>query len=860
MTRLLGQLAGLLADAVVEGMESLADSAVPGLVLPRLFAGHPIRGDTQADLLYVLGLLLECGVERIAGLELRPVALGILTDLDAEAIEGFSSYRIAETVTRLGGLAAVPENARERVRGAARSPRLLSAVEAGAKRPNFTVVAARCLHASARMNEEDTGADFAALIDRIRRMLKESGTGWINDGASGFRHFDIYTPDMYLFAEPFAGAVGPDWLEGFRRVVGDLDDLALLKGGVVWGRSIGALAQALTAEIAGAAARWNLAEPSRWASRVHAVLDDLETWFSRGLVTAHQRRACDPYRGPSRRLQLTFDLYGKLLLAALALTEVQDAPRKSGCDSFPATDRLVAFDRASQASAWGFRSRRLSFVLPLMSGSDTGYLPSPRSPGLLEQPVMGHPVMVPTLVRDGATLVPGGMPVLVSHAPAKVLVRHEGWSAVGTPMNQPPTVVGSREAEYTVHGRTIEVRERLAIGDAACAVHLSVAYNKARPLTIESDLSRRSLRVDTAGIAEWRSPWGELDCVEQWESAPGTAFDFTWRVTVPVRIATTEPAHQYTAGLYRPMAGRAVITDAGAPSEMTAESLEEFDILHLAWPERWIGTDPQRTAGVISLLKAADVKIAWTQHNLIPHRRSVGGEATYARWAAAADIVIHHTEFGRRAATAKYAYGTGTRHVVIPHGHWGPRDEKFRHISREDVERDEGWLPTGIRLAVVGQPRKEKLLQSVVDAVASCTREDIQLVARLDPSVRIPADHRIIAEYGHLSSDRYQRRLRAFDAVVFPFAPQGMLATGAAFDCIGAGIAAITSDWPFLDEVFAGSGIRCGSTTETMTACFDSLTREHLDTSRRAVIALRPAYEWDEIARQTLEVFEDAVP
>lgn len=860
MTRLPGQPARLLVDAVVEGMGSLADSAVPRLVLPRLFAGHPVREDTQADLLYVLGLLLECGVERIAGLDLRPVALKILTDLDAEAIEGFSSYRIAETVTRLGGMTSIPENARERVREAARSPRLLSAVEAGAKRPNFTVVAARCLHASARMNEEDTGPGFTVLIDRVRRMLEKSGTGWINDGAGAFRHFDIYTPDMYLFAEPFASAVGPGWYEGFRRVICDLDDLALPKGGVVWGRSIGVLAQALTAEIAGAAVRWNLAEPSRWVPRVHTVLDDLDTWFSRGLVTAHQWRAYEPYRSPSRRLQLTFDLYGKLLLAALGLAGVQDAPRKSGCGSFPVTDRLVAFDRASHASAWVFRSRRFSFVLPLMCGSDASYLPSPRSPALLEQPVTGHPVMVPTLVRDGAVLVPAGMPVLVSHSPGKALVRHEGWSAVGTPMDRPPTVVGSREAEYTVHGRTLEVRERLAIGDAACTVHLSVAHNKARPLTVESDLARHSLRVDTAGIAEWRSPWGELDCVEQWESAPGSALDFTWRVTAPIRIATTEPAHQYTACLYRPMTGRAVVTDAGVPSEMTAESLEEIDILHLAWPERWIGTDPQRTARVISLLKAADVKIAWTQHNLIPHRRTEGGEATYALWSAAADIVIHHSEFGRRAATAKYAYGTRTRHVVIPHGHWGSCDEKFRHISRDEVELDEGWPPAGIRLAVIGQPRQEKLLQNVVDAVASCTREDIQLVARLDPSVRVPADHRIIAEYGHLSSARYQRRLHAFDAVVFPFAPQGMLVTGTAFDCIGVGIAAITSDWPFLDEVFAGGGIRCGSTTETMAACFDYLTPEQLDTSRRATIALRPAYEWDDIARRTLEVFEGAVP
>ncbi|MFF4557701.1 hypothetical protein [Streptomyces sp. NPDC001422] len=864
MTATASDLPELLVESVVAGMEKLAEETGPELSLPRVYGGHPVLSDTGADLLYVLGLLLEAGVERVAHTDVRERAIRLLAELEPDEVEAFASYRVAETVSRLGGLSVVPMYLRQHVQAAAQSDRLIAALDpdTGTRRPNFTVVGARCLHALAALNGEEAGPLFSTLVGRFRRAITGSGTGWINDGLHGFRQFDIYTPDMYLLAEPFASHVGSCWHEGFTRVVSDLDDLARPLGSVVWGRSVGVLAQAMTIELAGAVVRWSLGEAKPWTERARLALGDLGGWFSRGVISSHQGRACDSYRGPARRLQLTFDVYGKLLLAALSLRDTHNTQvaRPGSRSRSPLVDRLIRFETRGPSSAWTYSSRRLSFVLPLMHGYDASYLPSPRSPGLFEQPVEDHPVLLPTVLRRGELLVPAGPPLSVAHEPGCLTVRHEGWSTVGEPEDSPHIVRGSRTAEYTVRGRTLDVHERLVVdGEADNIVCLGVASRRETPLSAAMSGAVKDTVVDTGGIAEWRSPWGELCRLQQWETAPGEVFDFTWRVTAPLRVATTEPEHQYSAALYTPLAADVTVSAAGPPDFSLTRRLREVDLLHLAWPERWSGTDPDYTEEVIDRIKQAGVSIVWTQHNLLPHRsKGKSAMATYARWAAASSVVIHHTAYARQVATSAYTYGPHTRHVIIPHGHWGAYHDPFRSVSRTEVERGEGWPPAGIRLALVGQPRSQKLLQAVVDAVSTCSRQDIQLVARLSPSIRVPADERIIVDYGHLTPDRYHRRFQAFDAVVLAFAPSGMLATGTAFDCIGAGVPAITSEWEFLSEVFGGAGIPCGSSAASITGCLDELTHQRLADARRSVEALRPAYDWAGAAAKTLVAFESA--
>ena len=863
-----GELADRLVTATAEKMAEFEQSAAPGFKLPSLYAGHPVLDDTTADLMYVLGLLIECGVDEVAGCDLRSRIPPLIASLDPAAVEGFYSYRVGETVLRLGGLEALPADLRQPVLDAVHSKEIIARLEdTDAIPPNFAVVATRCLRALARLQGDDEPAELPQLLERVRSMFT-SPTGWLNDGMGNWVHYDIYTPDMYLFAEPLVDQLGSGWADGLSRVLRDLDEVAQPGGAVVWGRSIGALGMAITIELAAIAVGRDLDAPQdRWLARADATLDDLLEWFPNGVIAAHQNRATMFYRGPARRLQMTLDIYGKLLLSALELRRRPGVVGAPSTDAFLPAERFIRFDDSEQATVWSYRSKSLSFALPTVFGFSADYAPSPRGPGLLEQPTSGHPVMLTVISPRGrdemsgtssAPLIPAGLPVSVEHTPGSVTLVHDGWAPSGS---SDPVVAGSRTATYRVEGRSLVVSEQLQFDEPQGLpgpLTLSVAEAATRPIAVEINTGRLQA-IDTAGVAEWRSFWGELPRVYQTEIEPAASVDFTWKITPRLRVASTIHGHPYDRSLYDPLADRVVATGAGIPDDKLVRRLRDIDVLHMAWPEWWSGVDPERTAEVLGQVKATGTAIVWTQHNLLPHFfKTDEAAASYQLWAEAADAVIHHSDVGRDVALATYRYGAHTQHHVIPHGHWGREYEAVASTTREDVELSEGWPPCELRVAVIGTPRVEKDLQLVVDAVAACRRDDIQLVIRVDLSVAVPDDPRIIAEHGHLDFNQYLRRMKAFDAVILPFAPTGMLTTGTAFDCLGAGVPAITSDWDFFDETFAGADIRYGSTVEDLTRCLDELTPDALDRSRQALIERRPAFDWGPIAQQTLAVLETA--
>ena len=863
-----GTLADRLVSAVIDKMAEFEQSAAPGLELPHLYAGHAVLDDTTADLLYVLGLLIDCGVDEVGECDLRARIPPLVASLDPATVEAFASYRVGETVLRIGGLDALPSELHHTVLEAVHSPGIIDRLaDTDAIPPNFAVVASRCLRALARLRRGEEPPELPDLLDRVRSMFS-SPTGWLNDGMGAWVHYDIYTPDMYLFAEPLADQVGPGWARGLSQVLTDLDAVAQPGGAITWGRSIGALGMVITIELAAIAAGRSLDAPQdRWLARADNTLDDLLEWFPGGVIAAHQYRAPMFYRGPARRLQMTLDIYGKLLLSALDLRRRPETIGALPTDAFLPAERFILFDESQRATVWSYRSKSLSFALPTVFGFSADYAPSPRCPGLLEQPTSGHPVMLPVftpLGRDDMTgssnapLIPAGLPTSVEHSPGEVTIVHDGWAPAGS---TEPVVAGSRTATYRVEGRSLVVSERLRFDDPDSLpgpLTLTVAETAGRPLDVEIDSGRLHV-IDTKGIAEWRSFWGELPRLYQTELDPAAALDFTWAVTPRLRVASTIHGHPYDRSLYDPLADQVVATGAGIPDDMLVRRLRDVDVLHMAWPEWWTGVDPQRTAEVLEQVKDTGTAIVWTQHNLLPHFfKTDDAASSYQLWAEGADAVIHHSQSGRDVALAAYDYGPNTEHHVIPHGHWGREYEAAVHTTREHVEVAEGWPPCGLRVAVIGTPRVEKDLQLVVDAVAACERDDIQLVIRVDLSAAVPDDPRIIAEYGHLDAAKYLRRMKAFDAVVLPFAPTGMLTTGTAFDCLGAGVPAITSDWEFFDETFAGADIRYGSSVEDLTQCLDGLTPETLDRSRQALIDRRPAFDWGPIAERTLAVLEAA--
>ncbi len=865
-----GSLADALLAATVVKLEALVASTAPDFRLPRIYAGHPVLDDAKADLLYVLGLLTECGVEDVAGLNIRTHIPGLLADLDAVAVEGFFSYRVGETVLRLGGLDSIPHHLRDHVRAAVDTPEIIARLDAGdAIPPNFAVVAARVLLAQAALDGRQTGPELERFVERVRAMFDQQDNGWINDGMGAWIHYDIYTPDMYLFAQPLANRLGSRWSSGLAKVLADLDDVAQPGGAVVWGRSIGALGLAISIELAAASVAHDLGgadSQARWLSRAAAGRDELDSWFPGGVIAAHQRRRTMVYRGPGRRLQMTLDIYGKFLLAVLELRRRPDVVAQAAQPLWPDHDKMLHFEAESNAALWSVRTRGLEFALPMMMGFSTDYAPAPRSAGLFHHPTSGHPCMMPVISRLGRNddtgtgetpLIPSGLPTVLDHTPLRLDMTHDGWSPNGSPQ---VTVGGGRRATYLVEGRTLEVRESLTFDDVTTGpVSISIPEIAGRPLDVSvSGDAHCVTRVDTSGLGEWRSFWGEIAVVHQIEIEPAPTVELTWRVTPRLRVASAIAGHAYDDALYGPLQHRLVTSRADAPDRTGRVALDHADVLHMAWPEWWSGVDPELTRRILANVAATGVKVVWTQHNLEPHMfKSDEARACYQLWAEAADAVMHHTPSGMQTARTTYSYGAHTTHHVIPHGHWGHRYEAMGSTTREVVEAEEGWGPCGLRLAVIGAPRAEKDLQSVVDAVAASTRDDIQLVMRADTDTVVPPDPRIVAERGHVSEHRFHRRLAAYDALVLPFASEGMLTTGTAFDCIGAGVAAITSDWAFFDDTFAGADIRYGTTATDLTTCIDSLTPQRIEQSARAMEDRRDHHDWATIAQTTAMLLEE---
>ena len=867
------ELAEAMLDFVAAELDALAARYAPGFRLPKVFAGHIVGEDARSDLAFSLGLLFGAGRKELGGLPLDETLRNTLLGLDGHNTHTFFSYRAAESLQRLGGyhdnpkLAQLSESELKNLREAFDSTDSAPLVREGKLPKNYAVVVARCEHARHQLGLLDDTRLLEELCERSRQLMGPAAEGWIDDSNEARGQFDIYTPDIFLFAEPLAERLGAVWEDGLRKVLGDVDSLALPGGAIVWGRSIGALGIAMTIELAAiGTARALVDNPETWLARAVWSFEELRSWYSDGVIRAHQQRSTMFYRGPGRRLQMSLDILGKLAQAAILLRSVGDLRAAKPFDAWQAVDRHISFatsGRNAAASAWAIRSRQMSFVLPLVGGFSSDYLPAPRAPGLFEVPTSGPISMTPVLHVGGKQLVTAGAPTRVEHQPGEIEVEYSGWAEPAAGPEQAAALEGSRVARFRVEGRTLLVEEDLEIqGDTSTveAAALQIPELMQRPLDVELECSteHRVSRIDVSGLAEYRSFWSEFHTVHQLDFEAAQRVRLRWRVTPRLRVKTSAETHPYNLALYEPIRDRIVTSQAPAELPGLPLALYQTDVLHVHWPEWWQGPDLDRNARALAALRDAGVRIVWTKHNFAPHYfRGKEGRELYRMWAKAADAVIHHTEWGMQKALASYEYGEQTLHRVIAHGHWGSRHALYRDVDRAQTEASLGLSPCAIRLGVIGAPRVEKDVQLVLDAFHACSRQDLQLFVACVSGEDVPDDPRIHAiDSTHVPEHVYQQRLSVIDALVLPF-DEGMLMTGTAFDAIGAEKAAIISDWPVLHEVFGEAAIGFGSTREHLTRCLESLTAEQVAASQRGMQDCKRRTEWAEIAAQTFELLDE---
>jgi hypothetical protein len=875
------EFAASLRTFVVARLEELASHHLPGWRIPGTFAGHRVEPDVAADLIHTLGHLHAGGVRTVAGSPVTDVLRGLLARIDGRGTHTFFSYRVAETVglwgrweqnALLDGLTAPQRN---EVARACDSTDWVELLDAGVLPRNYAAVLARCELARRELGLPADPDLLDRLLERVRDVLGANPWHHLDDSNHGAGRFDIYTADVWLFTEPLAPLLGRLWSDGTDTALGLVESVMSDDGtAVAWGRSSGSLAAALTVELAAVAvADGRGDDPGRWLARGRRAAAALPGWFTDGVVDAHRYRSPYGYRGPFRRLQLTLDLLGKLAWAANRLERAEpsavaaddrvlDGPR----------DELIRFHPRDAASVWSHRGPGGGVVVPFVGASRSDYLAAPRAPGRFEVPVDADlACWVPMAVAGTRRLTTSGVPAGVEHlAPGAVRARWDGLTADAELDPEPaePILAGTVEVTYSVAGRGVRADWHLDLERAPTALAFLVPERTDRPLAVTWQPGTGTTGVAdsvlTAGIAEWRSYWSELGTVHQFDLDPAPRVRLRFTVTPKLRVASTAHGHHYHRCLYAPLADR--VWDRPSPwgplGDRTVDP-DQVDLFHLHWPE-WLAFDDEAAhVAIIEDLARRDIPVLWTAHNLTPHEKRPGAfDPIYRRWLDAAAVVVHHSRVGRERFLDRYGPGDGTRHVVIPHGHFGDLWVPHR-LPRHRAEIRLGLPPARLRIGLVGAPRQEKHVAAFLEGVARCQRDDVQVVCwSLRGDEEVPDDDRIaVAEpYAMAEPAVYAARLSACDALALPFDPDGeMLATGTVFDAVGLGLPALCSSWDFLTEVLGEAAVPVGHRPEEVAEALDRLDDDTLARARQATLARREALRWDDVAARLEAVADDLV-
>ena len=911
----------MLATRVLSDLGDPATGVAPGLVLPATLAGHRVDADAHADLVFTLGLLREAGVDRVGDLDVEAHLHDRLAATDARRTHTFFSYRIAETVARLGGLDVLTPATRDVVVGAVDSSEWISLLDQGILPRNYAVVLTRCELARAALGLAVDPAVVDGLVERVAALLGESPEGWLDDSQTGRGQVDMYTVDAYLFAEPFSDRLGAVWDRGLAAAA-RLVEAVVTPGGAAlpWGRSIGALAVCHSGELAALLLRrahegGPPVDAGRWWGVARAAATGAAGWFDGGLVVAHKRRAPFRYRGPFRRLQMTLDCAGKLVVAALDLrragaeavagepvvvgradavdgaTAAGDRDRRDGGAGATTRDRGATGDRADgrtgppppgpprafdprdewisfgdRIGVWAHRDPRLPFALPVVGGPGADYAPTPRQPGGFEVPT-DQPLacFVPLAWRGEARFAPGGRAWAVEHARGTLDLAHDTFLDTGAALGDEPSVLpGERRARYTVDGRTLTVDERLSFPDRAPgALAVLVPQMPGQPLHVTADgpAVERVTTVDVDGLAEWRSVDGEIAAVHQVELRPGAEVAFRWSVTRKLRVVSTAHHHWYHQCLYASLGDRVDVRPVPYhlldDADRLAAAFATVDVLHLHWPEWLTGMSASRARRVAETIRAIGVPVVWTQHNLAPHTAPDHGDL-YRPWAETAAGVIHHSRWGEAAVRARYDFAPSAVHRVVPHGHWGPLMTPRAQVDRAAAEAELGLTPAGLRIGLVGAPRPGKDTQLLIDGVHAATQDDVQLLVLSGDGEDDRGDPRItVLPYDEVPRDVYDRRLATIDVLALPLEGGTYLTTGQVADAVGAGLPALVSGWPYLAEVLGDAAIPYGRTAADLAATIDGLDEPTLVRAAAAAVARRPALDWAALAEDTFALLDE---
>jgi hypothetical protein len=871
-----------ITNFVSQRTEAVIERFFPDFVIPGFFCGHRRAGFSEApDLLYLLGHLHALGVSSIAGLPIVEAIPRLLRCVNGPVTNTFYSYRVAETLLAFGKfegnplLAGFTDAERENIRVATDSTDVYDPDKnalRGYLLNNFWAVLARCEYDRQQLGILDDDTVLNNSVAQLNHWLFQNPTGFFDDGREANGRYDIYSADSHLFAEPIWHLLDPKKLDhNLRQHVRLLEKIAMENGAAhVYGRSIGALSICLLMEFISMSLERGIAtDPARSLVLVAHALKEFDGWIEDDLINAHRRGNTEGYRGVHRVLQMTFDCLGKLCYAAQKLQKVQPASAVKKQALFPKIDELISFDSRSTAALWMFRNEHLEFQLALVGGNNADYVPWLRSPGLLGNPVDSSIFCgVPRMAIGALEYTVGGLPATVEKSENGIVITHESFRCVSD--EKAPPLPGRRIASYRIDGDTIRWDEHLVFDQAPEALGFCIPETD-RPLrvTVTSERSFHQDVVAVAGMAEWRSSWDQFQNLHQVQFQPAREVRVAFEITPKIRVRDVPATdHDYMASLFSAMSPDFVVMKAWSQDTgmNVAAMSADVDIVHVSWPEHLFGTPApdqmekfdERNFKFIEDLGRFGIRIVWTMHNRRPHHwDEIRGRKLYEAWAAIADGVIHHSEWGMNLIRAELPFREDAKHTVIPHGHFGSRRISTR--SRAQIEASLGLPSCAMRFGVTGGWRKDKQIDWIMAAFAKAARPGQQLVVTAyTPETAKPPDPRIIflPRGGYMTREQVTDYTHICDALVSAHSGSGSyLTSGLTADAIGAGIPMLVPHWEFFHEMLGDAAFYHDNTVESLAAAFGSITESDIQRGKAAFNALQPNFEWPAIAAKTFAFY-----
>ncbi len=885
------QLRDTLVEDVRTQVEQLAARFFPGLELPGYFIGQRVTSMDRADFAYVLVHLYQLGVEAVAGVPIREAVQRLLRPIDGPATTTFYSYRVAESLLAFGPsfegnplLEGMTGAELENLREATDTTAIYDpATRRLTNHPNnYWAVLARCELRRQQLGILPDPAVLDIALEELGKLLFGNGRGFFDDSPELAGRYDIYSADVHLFCEPLWPRLdAPRITANLRTHCRWLESVVMENGAfVAYGRSAGALSVCMTMELGAVALRLGLAsDPARSLGLIdHARRAFFGEWLDGGLITAHRHRATEAYRGVYRMLQMTLDCLGKIcfvsrqLEAAPAVEALADAPVL-----FPEIDEWLVFEDARPAGLWMFRNAQVALQFPCIDGYNADYAPGPRAPGWFENPVDSALVCaLPRVARGGTDYSIVGLPVSTEKTPGGLRVVYDGFRRIPAGPT-PERLPGRREAQCRVEGDTLSVDERWNFDSLPDAVtfHLPESARSLKLEIISAPDGTHASTAEVAGMAEWRSCWGETRRVHQVNFPPATEIRFSYRLRPVLKVAVVPHHHDYLDALYKAMrpgeiVRRGVSDHARIPdaAKLAAEYAGDADILHVGWPEHLFSPDGvppeeflQRCLDFVEALGRLPVRVVWTQHNRRPHaavwRARDPDNALYHAWAAIADGVIHHSEWGMKLMRAELAYRSDARHLVLPHGHYAAQMPP--RAPRAELEARFGLEPAVMRFGVVGRAQPEKQVELIVRAFRAANRVDQQLfVTAIEPGEVAETGNpqvRLLPRHGWLSREEIAAQLQVCDALVCAQTGDTYLTSGSNADAIGAGLAMLAPDWGYFRDTLGEAAFYHDNTEAGLTRLFAMLGADDLARGKAASAALQSASAWPKLAAETLAFF-----